>query len=190
METRTSARPDMLCAMVRSFLFFLISCELHAASLPRTAPERVGISAERMKRVTVLLDRYIQKGEIAGAVSLVARKGSLVHLQAQGMADLESSKPLTTDSIFRLASMTKPMTSVAVMMLLEEGKFLLDDPVSRFLPEFKDPKVAIANAPNERATSGFRVVPAASEITIRELLTHSAGLASGSGGPTLELSKT
>ena len=123
-------------------------------------------------------------------MSLVARKGSLVHLQAQGMADLESSKPLTTDSIFRLASMTKPMTSVAVMMLLEEGRFLLDDPVSRFLPEFKDPKVAIANAPNERATSGFRVVPAASEITIRELLTHSAGLASGSGGPTLELSKT
>jgi CubicO group peptidase (beta-lactamase class C family) len=180
----------MLWAMLRFFLFLLVSCGLHAASLPRTAPERAGISAERLKRVTVLLDRYIQKGEIAGAVSLVARKGSLVHLQAQGVADLESRKPLTTDAIFRLASMTKPMTSVAVMMLLEEGKFLLDDPVSRFLPEFKDPKVAIANAPNERATGGFRVVPAASEITIRELLTHSAGLASGSGGPTLELSKT
>jgi CubicO group peptidase (beta-lactamase class C family) len=176
--------------MVRSFLFLLISCELYAASLPASAPERVGISAERLKRVTALLDRYIQKGEIAGAVSLVARKGSLVHLQAQGMADLESSKPLTTGSIFRLASMTKPITSVAVMMLLEDGKFLLDDPVSRFLPEFKDPKVAIANAPNERAAGGFRVVPAAGEITIRQLLTHSAGLASGSGGPALELSKT
>src|SRR5256885_8415948 len=110
--------------MVRFFLFLLVSCALTAASLPKTAPERVGISAERLKRVTVLLDRYIQKGEIAGAVSLVARKGNLVHLQAQGVADLESRKPLTTDSIFRLASMTKPMTSVAVMMLLEEGKFL------------------------------------------------------------------
>jgi CubicO group peptidase (beta-lactamase class C family) len=176
--------------MVRSFFVLLVSCGLHAASLPRIAPERAGISAERLKRVTALLERYIQKGEIAGAVSLVARKGSLVHLQAQGVADLESGKPLTADAIFRLASMTKPITSLAVMMLLEEGKFLLDDPVSRFLPEFRDPKVAIANAPNERATAGFRVVPAASEITIRHLLTHSAGLASGSGGPTLELSKS
>ena len=180
----------MLCDMLRSFLVLLVSSGLHAASLPKTAPEQAGISAEHLKRVTALLDRYIQKGEIAGAVSLVARRGSLVHLQAQGVADLESKKPLTTDAIFRLASMTKPITSVAVMMLLEEGKFLLDDPVSRFLPEFKDPKVAIANAPNERAGGGFRVVPAASEITIRQLLTHSAGLASGSGGPTLELSKS
>jgi len=176
--------------MRRSLLILMVSCELYAASLPKSPPEQAGISAERLKRVTKLLDRYIEKGEIAGAVSLVARKGKLVHLQAQGLADVESKKPLTTDSIFRLASMTKPITSLAVMMLLEEGHFLLDDPVSRFLPEFKNAKVAIANAPNERATAGFRVVPAAGEITIRQLLTHSAGLASGSGGPTLELSKS
>jgi CubicO group peptidase (beta-lactamase class C family) len=168
----------------------MVSCGLHAASLPKSAPEQAGVSAERLKRVTAMLDGYIQKGEIAGAVSLVARKGRLVHLQAQGVADLESKKPLTADAIFRLASMTKPVTSIAVMMLLEEGRFLLDDPVSRFLPEFKNAKVAMANAPNERATAGFRVVPAAGEITIRQLLTHSAGLPSGSGGPTMELSKS
>src|SRR5262245_35591108 len=97
----------MLCAMGRSFLVLLVACGLHAASLPKTAPEQVGVSAERLKHVTALLDGYIQKGEIAGAVSLVARKGKLVHLQAQGVADLESRKPLSTDAIFRLASMTK-----------------------------------------------------------------------------------
>jgi CubicO group peptidase (beta-lactamase class C family) len=168
----------------------LAAFNLYAASIPKTAPDQAGISADRLKRVTALLDRYIQKGEIAGAVSLVARKGSLVHLQAQGVADLESKNSLTTDAIFRLASMTKPVTSVAVMMLLEEGRFLLDDPVSRFLPEFKDQRVAIANTPNERAAGGFRLIPAAGEITIRQLLTHTAGLASGSGGPTLVLSKS
>jgi CubicO group peptidase (beta-lactamase class C family) len=176
--------------MKRSFLILVVSCGLHAASLPATPPEQAGVSTERLKRVTALLDRYIQKGEIAGAVSIVARKGKLVHRQAQGVADLESKKALTEDAIFRLASMTKPITSLAVMMLMEEGHFLLDDPVSRFLPEFKDPRVAMANAPNERAAGGFRVVPAANEITIRQLLTHSAGLANGTGGPTLELSKS
>jgi CubicO group peptidase (beta-lactamase class C family) len=103
--------------------------------------------------------------------------------------DLETRKPMPSDAIFRLASMTKPITSIAVMMLHEEGRFLLDDPVSKFLPEFKNPKVALPNAPNERADAGYRLVPADREITIRHLLTHTAGLASGSSGPTVAMLK-
>lgn len=174
----------------RDALTLLAPCLLPAATLPKIAPERTGVSAERLKRVTALLERYIQKRQIAGAVALVARKGAIVHLQAQGAADLESQKPLATDSIFRLASMTKPITSVAVMMLHEEGRFLLDDPVSKFLPEFREqPQVAIPNAPNERATGGHRLVPADGPITIRQLLTHTAGLASGTSGVTQEAYK-
>jgi CubicO group peptidase (beta-lactamase class C family) len=93
------------------------------------------------------------------------------------------------DAIFRMASMTKPVTSLALMMLQEEGLFLLDDPISKFLPEFKNPKVAIANAPNERHEGGSRLVPADRPITIRHLLTHTAGLASGTGGPTVDALK-
>src|SRR5262249_16762862 len=144
---------------------------------------------DRLRRIHALMQRYIDSGEIAGAVTLVARKGHLVHLESQGVMDLESKKPMRNDSIFRLASMTKPITSLAVMMLHQNSRFLLNDPVSKFIPEFENPKVAVANAPNERAAEGFRLVPANREITIRDLLTHTAGLASGSGGPTMDLAK-
>lgn len=172
----------------RAVLLLAAPC-LFAASLPKSAPEEVGLSAERLKRVHALVQRYIDQGEIAGAVSLVARRGRIAHFESQGVMDLESKKPMKSDTIFRLASMTKPITSIAVMMLHEEGRFLLDDPISKFLPEFKNPKVAIANKPNERELEGYRLVPAEREITIRHLLTHSAGLASGSGGPTIDMAK-
>lgn len=163
----------------------LVCNALLSATLPKSPPEEVGLSADRLKRVSALVQRYIEKGEIAGAVSLVARRGRIAYFEAQGVSDLESKKPMETDAIFRLASMTKPVTSLAVMMLHEEGHFLLDDPVSKFLPEFKNPKVAIANAPNERHEGGYRLVAADREITIRHLLTHTAGLASGTAGPTI-----
>jgi CubicO group peptidase (beta-lactamase class C family) len=176
--------------MLRRNLFLtLLALPLAAAPMPKGNPEESGISAERLQNVNALMRRYIDSSDIAGSVTLVARKGRVVHLQAQGVMDLESKRPMRTDSIFRLASMTKPITSLAVMMLHEEGRFLLNDPVSKFLPEFKNPKVAVANAPNERATPGFRLVPAEREVTIRDLLTHTAGLASGSGGPTMDLAK-
>ena len=173
----------------QSILAVVLSLPLAAASLPKSNPEQSGVSTERLQRVHALMQRYIESGDIAGAVTLVARRGHMVHLEAQGLMDLESKKPMRVDSIFRLASMTKPITSLAVMMLHEEGKFLLNDPVSKFLPEFKNPKVAVANAPNERAAEGFKLVPANREITIRDLLTHTAGLASGTGGPTMDLSR-
>jgi CubicO group peptidase (beta-lactamase class C family) len=166
-----------------------LSAGLLAATLPKSNPEDVGISAERLQRVQALLQRYIDSSDIAGSVSLIARKGRIAHLEARGVMDLETRKPMRPDSIFRLASMTKPITSLAVMMLHEEGRFLLDDPVWRFLPEFKNPQVAVANSPNERGGDGFRLVPAASAITIRHLLSHTAGLTSGTAGPTIALSK-
>lgn len=170
--------------MKRLFLsLFLPLC--FAAALPVAKPEDAGVSTERLQRVDALLDGYIARREIAGSVALVARKGKIVHFKAQGVADLASKKPMEKDAIFRLASMTKPIASLAVMILHEEGKFLLDDPVSRFLPEFADMKVAVPNAPHERTAGGYRIVPAERPITIRHLLSHTSGLASGTSGVTI-----
>jgi CubicO group peptidase (beta-lactamase class C family) len=126
-------------------------------------------------------------------VTLVARKGRIAHLEAHGVMDIESKKPMSRDAVFRIASMTKPVAGVAIMMMLEEGKLRLTDPVSRYIPQFKDMKVAIAQpleAGSGPATNGqtagepppaprFQMVPAAREITIRDLLTHTSGLVSG-----------
>lgn len=137
--------------MRSSILVVMTAAAAVAGSLPESRPEQVGISGERLARVHAVIQGYIQRGEITGAVTAVARRGRLVHLEAQGVMDQDSKKPMKTDTIFRLASMTKPLASVAAMMLHEEGRFLLDDPVSKFLPEFKNMKVAVANRPNERA---------------------------------------
>jgi CubicO group peptidase (beta-lactamase class C family) len=134
-------------------------------------PESVGLSSERLQRIATVVQRDIDQKRIAGAVTLVARRGHIVWLKAQGMQDREASKPMQTDSIFRICSMTKPITSLAVMMLYEEGHFTLDDPISKYLPEFKDPKVLV------KPTSGKTyTIPATREITIRNLLTHTSGL--------------
>jgi CubicO group peptidase (beta-lactamase class C family) len=141
-------------------------------------PEEAGMSAERLHRIHDAIQRHIDAGEISGAVTLVARRGRLVHLEAHGLMDIESKRPMQTDAIFRIASMSKPITGVAVMMMLEEGKLRLNDPVSKYLPEFKDPKVAIP-----RGSAGeFYVVPADRELTIRDLLTHTNGLMTGGIG--------
>src|SRR6266545_617388 len=103
-----------------------------AASLPVGKPEQSGMSAERLKRLSAAMRGYIDRGEIAGTVTLVARHGKVVHLEAQGLMDVDAKTPMRADTVFRIASMTKPITSVAVMMLLEEGRFLLGNPVSKF----------------------------------------------------------
>lgn len=159
-----------------------------AADLPLevTRPEDVGMSADRLQRVSAHLQRYIDAGEISGAVSLVARRGKVVHYQAQGYADIASEKPMEKDAIFSLASMTKPVASLAAMMLLEEGRFLLDDPIYKWLPEYEHMQVAVPNKPNERGGPGYRLVPAVRPITIRHLLSHSAGLPSGTSGVTMD----
>ena len=106
------------------------------------------MSTERLKRIHESIQRHVDAGEICGAVTVVARRGVVVHFEAHGLMDIESKKPMEKDTIFRLASMTKPITGVAVLMLVEEGKIRLNDPVSKFLPVFRDMKVAM---PRERA---------------------------------------
>ena len=154
--------------------------------------EEVGFSTERLPRIHEAVGRHIEDKDVSGAVTLVARRGRIVHFEAQGLMDIESKKPMLKDSIFRLASMSKPITAVAVMMLVEDGKIRLTDRVSAFIPEFKTMKVAVAkgtNTPVQMPAFGrggppapapeFDLVPAAREITVKDLLTHTSGLMSG-----------
>ena len=116
-------------------------------------------------------------------MTLVARRGKVVHFEAHGLADVEANRPMKTSTPFRMASMTKPLTAASILMLLEEGKLLLSDPVSKYIAEFKNPKVAVWNLPNDPRGAGATLVPARREITIKDLLTHTSGLANGFEGP-------
>jgi CubicO group peptidase (beta-lactamase class C family) len=151
--------------------FLVFSLVAFAQDLPTAKPESVGLSSERLERISNVVQHDIEDKRIAGAVTLIVRHGKVAWFKAQGMQDRESSKPMPVDAIFRICSMSKPITSVAVMLLYEEGKFLLDDPVSKYLPEFKNPKVLVKPATGEPYT-----IPAAKEITIRDLLRHTSGL--------------
>ena len=134
-------------------------------------PESVGMSSERLARINNFVQEHIDTDRIAGAVTLVARKGKVVHFEAQGWRDRESGVPMTRDSIFVLMSMTKPIVSSALMMLFEEGKFLLDDPIAKWIPEYANHTVRI-NADGVRPL----VVPEARPVTVRHVLTHTSGL--------------
>jgi CubicO group peptidase (beta-lactamase class C family) len=160
----------------------LLALPLVAASIQGAKPEDVGLSSDRLQRIHEVMERHIQAGDIAGGVTLVARKGRLAHLEAHGVMDLESRKPMPKDGIFRIASMSKPITGTAILLLMEEGKIRLTDPVSRFIPEFRGLKVAMTQQPSTAAGTAepqFYTVPANREITIRDLLTHVSGLVSG-----------
>jgi CubicO group peptidase (beta-lactamase class C family) len=150
--------------------------------------EQVGLSSTRLQRIDAVVQSFIERGVISGAVTLVTRKGRVARVAAQGEMDIAAGKAMQTDTIFRLASMTKPVISVAILMLLEEGKLLLSDPVSAFIPTFKGLQVAVPNAAapgwlaTELPTGGFHLVPANREITLRDLLTHTSGLGSATVG--------
>ena len=139
------------------------------------------MSTERLARIGEAMQRYVDQQLVAGTVTLIARKSKVVHFEARGFMDAENQVPMRTDTIFRIASMTKPITSVALMMLWEEGRFHLNDPVSRFLPEFANPVVSTTGDVSGQTGS---LVPVKSPITIRELLTHTAGLANNYVGNT------
>ena len=146
---------------------------LSAAAQPvATNPEQVGLSSERLLRVDAFMARLQAEGKLAGAVTLMARRGRLVSLKAHGLADMETKRPMRTDDIFQIQSMTKPIATVMALMLLEEGRFLLSDPVAKFLPEFRELKVAVVKSD---APEGYVLVPAERSITIHDLLTHRAG---------------
>jgi CubicO group peptidase (beta-lactamase class C family) len=157
-------------------------------------PEEVGLSSERLPRIHETVQRYLDSGQLAGAVTLVARRGRVASFEAHGVMDLDSKTPMRKDAIFRIASMSKPVTGVAIMMLMEDGKVRLTDPVSRFIPEFKELKVAVIKpgyvAPQvpegqRPPIPDYYTVPANREITIRDLLTHTSGLESGNLGNRL-----
>jgi CubicO group peptidase (beta-lactamase class C family) len=137
-------------------------------------PEAVGLSSERLARVDVWREALIRDGKLAGATTLVMRRGQVAHLACSGLADVERGLAMAPESILRIYSMTKPLTSVAIMMLYEEGRFQLDDSVTRFLPCFRDMRVFTGGS-----RGAYETVPAERDITFRDLLTHTAGLTYG-----------
>jgi CubicO group peptidase (beta-lactamase class C family) len=182
----------ILCSLLLVlFLFPVVN-----ATGPTAKPEEVGLSSERLARITDMIQRRIDAGDLAGAVTAVARKGKLAFLSAQGVADLETKQPMTSSAMFRIASMTKPAVGVGILMLVEEGTLRLNDPVSRYIPEFAEMKVAVAQPPTGGRGGGgggraggappaaprFYTVPAQRAITIKDLLTHVSGLGSGPMG--------
>ena len=154
--------------MLRLTLLFALSiAALPAASPTLTQPESVGMSTQRLSRIGRWLDGIIERKEAAGFVTIVARRGKVVHHEARGTRGLTASDPMPLDAIFDVASMTKPITVVAALMLLEKGAFALEDPISEYLPEFESPKVQVG-------PQSFK--PAEREITVLHLFTHTSGI--------------
>ena len=147
-----------------------------SAPLTEADPESVGMSTERLNRIDAMCKEHVEDGGLPGIVALVARNGKIVFHEAYGIADNQSSRKMNKDDIFRIASQSKAITSTAVMMLWEEGRFRLDDPVSNFIPEFKNPKVLTSF---KYADTSYSALPADKEITIRHLITHTSGIGYG-----------
>jgi CubicO group peptidase (beta-lactamase class C family) len=191
--THARVRPSFAALLILACA--VLTLPLQAGSIGAAKPEELGFSSERLSRIHDAVQRHLDAKAIAGAVTMVVRNGRIAHLEAHGLIDIEANRPMPKDGVFRLASMSKPITAVAVMMMIEEGKLRLNDPVSRFIPEFKGMKVAVAKPGSEPAAApaggpGGRggpppdvdLVPASREITIRDLLTHGSGLMSGGLG--------
>lgn len=160
----------------------LCATGLLAAGASRGAePKTLGFDPTRLKRLDDAIQANIDRGQLAGGVMYIARDGHVAELRAFGYRDLEARQPMTPDTIFRIASMSKAVTTVAVMMLYEEGRFMLHDPVARFLPAFRNPVVAVPPAADAAPGTKFTTVPARRPIQIRDLLTHTAGLTYGDG---------
>ena len=165
--------PALLFALVAPSL---LAPSLLAQALPRAArPEEVGLSSERLQRLTDTFQGYVKDGKLAGAVVLVTRRGKIAYSGAFGARDLEAHSPMKEDAIFRIASQTKALVSVAAMQLQEEGKLLIGDPVGKYIPEFQKTKVAALRP------GGYDIVDAKRPITIRDLLTHTSGVSYGDG---------
>ncbi len=147
-----------------------------AQVLAPTVPESVAVSSERLERLTATLQQYVDDGQLAGAVALVARHGRVVYHEAIGLRDMESSAAMRRDAIFRIASQTKALVSVGVMVLQEQGKLLISDDLSKYLPEFEATTVAV-----KQDGGGYEVEASRRPITLRDLLTHTAGIDYGTG---------
>ena len=148
-------------------------------ALPSATPEEVGLSSPQLARVTQVVKGEIAKGRYPGAVALVARRGKVAYFEALGQRDPQTGAPMTKDAIFRLYSMTKPFTSVATMMLLEDGRLLLNDPVSKYIPKLKGLQVSVPRVDTQTGKVTYALVPAEREMTIQDLLRHTSGLVYG-----------
>jgi len=167
-------------------VFCLFSSVLLGQKLPRTDPEKAGMSADRLARIGTVMQQYVDQARLGGVVMLLLRNGNVVYEKSLGKLDVEKGTPMPQDAIFRIASQSKALTSVSIMILMEEGRLVLGDPVSKFIPEFKNTRVAVKS--DEKGAEGYVTVPAKREITIRDLLTHTAGISYGSG-PAADLYK-
>ncbi len=169
--------------LVLSFALALAGCAGKALQSAASA-DAVGISGERLKEMTAAYQAGVDKAEIAGAVVLVARKGQVAYFEAVGFRDPETRAPMQRDAIFRIASMTKPVTTVAALMLMEQGKLGLDDPVSRYLPAFRDVMVGVEKADASGKTALTLEKPKR-EMTVRDLMLHTSGLTYGFFGKSM-----
>ena len=158
------------------FCFTIGTMLVFGQPLADDLPENNGMSSERLETINSVFTDYVTTGKLPGVVVLAARNGKVVYHQAIGMRDMENKKPMSTETIFRIASQTKAIVSVGIMMLQEEGKLLLSDPLSKYIPEFKETTVAI-----KEEDGGYKVEKAKREIKIRDLLTHTSGIGYGYG---------
>ena len=168
---------SLTCATMLGWI--LTASLAFAQGLPTASPEAVGLSSARLARVTDLVKGEIAKGRYPGAVALVARRGKVAYFEALGQRDPQSGAPMTKDAIFRLYSMTKPFASVAAMMLVEDGKILLSDPVSKYLPKLKNLQVSVPRVDPQTGRVSYALVPTEREMTIQDLMRHTSGLVYG-----------
>lgn len=157
-----------------SVLFVSFSYQINAKDLATAKPEKVGMSAQRLERINAALQGFVDDGKLAGAVTMISRRGKVVHLKEFGKLDLDADTDMKQDSLFRIYSMTKPLVTVAAMILYEEGRFQLNDPISRYMPEFENTKVL---------ENGVEVDPDR-PITVKHLMSHTAGMTYGFFGDT------
>ncbi|MCC9168703.1 serine hydrolase domain-containing protein [Pontibacter harenae] len=163
----------LLLCLCFSFVTFAQTTTTVTNQLKEAKPEKVGMSSERLQNIDKVMQEYVSKGYVPGAIGFVARNGKVVYYKAVGYEDVEAKEKLQRDDIFRIASQTKAITSVGVMMLYEEGKLKLDDPISKFIPSFKNPQVLDKFNP---ADTTYTTKPAKREVIIKDLLTHTSGI--------------
>lgn len=188
--------------LMLAILALVVALPVWGQGLPTTDPESVGLSAERLDRITQAMEADFEAGRLSGAIAMVARKGKVAYLESRGMADREAQTPMTNDTIFRIYSMSKPITSTCLMILHEEGRFLLGEPVSKYLPELGGLRVAVSESeaddsegrseveedgdpiPGGNGPGDIKTVAAVRDFTIQDLMRHTAGLTYGFFGNT------
>jgi CubicO group peptidase (beta-lactamase class C family) len=187
MKTFIGAADRTLCGALLASLLALVPCPGWPSPISRVAPEEVGLSSKGLERVSRFLKDEVARGNVPGVVVLVARKGKVAYFESFGVRDPATGVPMTNDTIFRMYSMTKPFTSVAAMMLVEEGKMVLADPVSRFLPPLERLEVSVPNSDGAAAAGDYHKVPANRQVTIQDLLRHTSGFVYGDLTPNLQV---